>query len=454
MSEPRWSPPEVVERDEALAASEEVLARPDIPYTADEDIIRIQALGLDWDVALTVYQPKDPARIPDGADGRKAGIFLLHGEGEDHRSQDAVARFLVSKYGYKVTAMSYLGRYYLAEKHRNWPGDTHYEDGTARTPIYLTGETYGRDQYDLIQDRSRRAQYGTRFVVRAKPDTPYWHRMASWPVAFDEGIRALCRKHFPEPTFSIYVHGHSAGGSLSCIAQQRVPNVAGAIALEDSQFGYINVARDKWSGGMGRIEGYAPPKVEHRPLDDRFNEMYLYDWRYKAVRLGGEALAKEGPNALMRLPSLMEEVFEAWAEARHFPNFKHEYIVSHEIVPSLKEAAAVAAKRLRYNKEEAEALTQQYLGYSRELSGPGTKAVPPQLFCLSRTGRNHSVEAYRAVTLPMFAAMNPAPKTALVHIRAGKHYFMTPEEGLPAGIGPMVTRLWDRAIRGGFYLVN
>jgi hypothetical protein len=453
MAKPRWTPPDVLTHDDALKASAEILGRPDVPMTEAEDIIRIKALGLDWDICLHVYQPKDPAKIPSGADGRKVGIFLLHGEGEDHRSMHAVARLLVSKYGYKVTAMTYPGRYYLADPSRNWPGETHDDDGNARTPIWLAGERYGRDQYDLVQDKSRRAQYGTRFLVRAKPDTPFWHRMSSWPVAFDEGMQALCRKHFPEPHFSVYIHGHSAGGSLSCIAMQRVPNCAGAIAMEDSQFGYINLARDKWSGGMGSVAGYEMPKVEHKPLDDRFNDLYLYDWRYKAVRMGGEALAKEGPNALMRLPWLMEEVFATWEAWRHYPNFKHEYIVSHEIIPSLTEAAAVAAKRLKMNKDETEALTQRYYGYSRELRGPQVKPVPPQLFCLS-TGRNHSPEAYKAITLPMYAKMDPPPKTALIQIKAGVHYYMTPLEGLPAGTGPLVTKTWSDAIMGGFYLVN
>lgn len=450
----RWTPPEAVTREEALKASEEVLARPDIPYSATEDIFRIHELGLDWDVALTVYRPQDENKIPRGADGRKIGIFLLHGEGEDHRSQDPVARLLVSKYGYKVTAMSYLGRYYLADPSRNWPGNTHEEDGTARTPIWKQGESVGRDEYELIQDTRLRHQYGTRFLVRAKPDTPYWHRMASWPVAFDEAMRELCRRHFPEPDFSIYVHAHSAGGSLGCIVMQRVANVAGAVAMEDSQFGYINVARDRWGGGVGRVAGYEPPKVKHVERTDPFNELYLYDWRYKAVRLGGEALLHEGPNALMRLPWLMEQVFELWEQMRTYPNFKAEYPVTHEVKPSLIQAAAVTAQRLKMNKDEAEALQARYLGYSRELSGPGVKPMPPQLFCLSLSGRNHSVEAYRAVTLPMYAAMNPPPKTALVHIRAGLHYYMTPEKDLPAGTGPVVTRIWDQAIKGGFYLVN
>jgi hypothetical protein len=453
MATTRWAPSEVLTPDDALKASEEILARPDIPMTEDEDIIRIRELGLDWDICLTVYQPKDPAKIPTGADGRKCGIFLLHGEGEDHRSQNAIARLLVKKYGYKVTAMSCLGRYNLNDPSRDWPGQTHYPDGTARTPIWKAGETVAREEYELAQDMSLRMQYGTRFVVRAKPDTPFWHRMASWPIAFDEGMRALCAKHFPQPTYSIYVHAHSAGGSLGCILMQRVPNVAGAIAMEDSPFGYINVARDALSGGMGRVAGYEPPKVEKVRRKDPFNELYLYDWRYKAVRLGGEALAKEGPNALMRLPWLMEQVFEAWESMKHYPNFKAEYPVTHEVIPSLTQAAQVTAKRLCMNKDETEALIQRYLGYSRELSGSDVKPMPPQLFLVS-TGRNHSPQSYREVTLPMYAAMKPAPKCALVHIRAGVHYYMTPIEGMPSGTGPLVTKTWTDAIMGGWFLTN
>src|ERR1043165_514263 len=74
-----WQPPESVSREETLARSAAVLAKPSLPLRQTEDIFRIHALGLDWDMGVTVYEPSDAAQIARGADGKKIGIFLLHG---------------------------------------------------------------------------------------------------------------------------------------------------------------------------------------------------------------------------------------------------------------------------------------------------------------------------------------------------------------------------------------
>ena len=68
-----WNPPAEVSREQCLADSGAVLAMPDIPQKEYEDLVRIRAVGLDWDIGAQIYEPEDPARILVGADGRKAG---------------------------------------------------------------------------------------------------------------------------------------------------------------------------------------------------------------------------------------------------------------------------------------------------------------------------------------------------------------------------------------------
>ena len=79
------------------------------------------------------------------------------------------------------------------------------------------------------------------------------------------------------------------------------------------------------------------------------------------------------------------------------PQFKAEYIVTHNIVGSLTEAAQASAKRLDMSPKETESLVKRYLGYPRELSGPGTKSLPPFLFGISLNSRDHSPEVYKEV---------------------------------------------------------
>ena len=121
---------------------------------------------------------------------------------------------------------------------RDWPDDTIHADGTVRTPIWQTGEYVTPDQYELVKDTGKRMKYGTRTSARAKPGTRFYDRMASWPVAFEEGMKEACRRHFPVGEFSVYVHGHSTGGPYVSMLTQRVPNIAGVIAIENSSFGY------------------------------------------------------------------------------------------------------------------------------------------------------------------------------------------------------------------------
>ncbi|MEE8550231.1 MAG: hypothetical protein V3T08_03150, partial [Gemmatimonadota bacterium] len=228
-----FSKPELVE------ISKKVLAMPDIPLRASEEIIRIRSLGMDWDIASMVYEPEDRSKIPTGADGKKVGLFMLHGGSSDHRSLDKLARFLVSKFGYKVVAMSYPGRLYLEDDSHDWPGDTMNTDGSVRTPNWLRGEVITPDQYELVQDReeSRRRRWGTLFLACANEGTTFYDRMAGWPVAFEEGGLELLRRFLPESEYSIYAHGHSTGGPFAMIFSQRIPNLRGIVGMESSPFG-------------------------------------------------------------------------------------------------------------------------------------------------------------------------------------------------------------------------
>src|ERR1700676_4199382 len=108
-------------------------------------------------------------------------------------------------------------------------------------------------------------------------------------------------------------------------------------------------------------------------VDVAVDRAEYWTWRDLARYRGSEALGQEGPDALMRLPSLMEEILDAWDIARKRPQFKAEYMITHNIVGALEEAARAAAARLRMDATETEKLVAHYLGYTRELKGPGAK---------------------------------------------------------------------------------
>lgn len=447
----RFRPTAFIARNDVLATSRKVLARKDIPVREREDIFRIRSLGLDWDIGVRVYEPRAKARIARGADGKRVGCFLLHGGAGDYKSMAVIARLFAAKFGFKVVAMTYPGRLYLDDDSRDWPGDTVNPDGTVRTPIWRKGEYVTPDQYTLVEDPSKRMKYGTRLYARARPGSRFYHRMAAWPQAFEDGMMTACARHFPPDDYSIYVHGHSTGGPYVCMLSQRVPNIAGIMAVENSTFGYINEAKHLWSGGVGKIEGYDRLAVKGEKWKDRFNDLYIRTWRDLARYRGPEALGQEGPAALMRLPWLMEEILDKWQSARKRAQFKAEYMVTHNIVGSLREMARVNARRLKLTAREARALADRFVGYTRPLTGKDAKPVPPTLFLITKNSRDHSPEVYREVILPAFRAMKPAPKIALTRLGAGVHSYATPEDDLPLGVAPVVAQFYHDAITGGFF---
>jgi hypothetical protein len=428
-----WNPPQEIAREEIARISEDVLSRPDLPITATDDIFRIHVLGMDWDIGSMVYQPEDPAQIPTGADGKKIGVFLLHGGAGDHRGKDKMARFLASKFGYKVATMTYPGKLYLHDPSRNWPGDTINPDGTARTPLWQRDRPITPDQYELIQDRSNpvyRAKWGPMFFLKAKEGTEFYDRMAAWPMAFEEAMIAVCQRNFPPEEFSIYAHGHSTGGPFVHMLLQRVENIAGLIGMETSSFGYL-------FGGMLGMQWDYP-----------FDQLTIRTWRHLAKYAGVEA----GPEGAWRLPWIMEDVLEQWDRAKTQPQFKAEYIVTYGATEALANAARATAKRLGLNERETADLVERFTGYARELSGPGVKPVPPLLYGIAKGSRDHTSERYEQVVLPAVAAMNPRPKASLVVFQGGVHGYERPEDDLPRGLLPAVVQLWDDAIRGGYYL--
>ena len=451
MSKTDWKPIDQLSRAEVIALSDAVLARHARKVEQQEDVFRIRQLELDWDIGVQVYTPQPASDITRGADGKKVGVFLLHGGAGDFKSMERFALLFAEKFGFKVVTMTFPGRLYLDDPSRDWPGDTFSPDGTVRTPMWLKGEYVTPDQYELVRDASKRMKYGTRTSARAKPGTRFYDRMSSWPMAFEGGMKEACRRHFPESEFSIYVHGHSTGGPYVSMLSQRVPNIAGVIAIENSTFGYINERKHQWGGHVGKIEGYKPVATKtDESWKDPFNDLYIRTWRDLARYRGSEALGQEGPNALMRLPWLMEEILDAWDVARKRPQFKAEYMVTHNIVGALEAAARAAAERLKLSPEKTDELVAHYTGLTREVKGD--KPVPPFLFVISKDSRDHSPEVYKEVILPMFAAMNPAPRTHVTRFMAGVHTYTKPEEGLPFGIAPAAAQYYHDAITGGFFV--
>jgi hypothetical protein len=426
--------PDHLSRDDLLAASQEITARPDLPITTILQQFRVASLGLPWDVAGVLVEPADGARIPVGPDGRRVGLFLQHGGEGDHRAMVPRAQFLAAKFGYRVFCFTMPGKFNFDDPSRDWPGDTINADGTARTPKWTVDSPITADQYELISDRSdpaRRAKWGTLFFLRARPGTEFAARMAAWPGAFDDTMRAACARFFPPGDFSVYLHGHSTGGPLMHNLLQRVENVAGLVGMETSPFGCL------FSAMLGMTWPYP------------YTDLTIRTWRHIAKYTGAEA----APEDLRRLPWLMEDVFDAWDRAKGRPQFKAEYVVTYGMADTLEAGARATAHRLGLDPGDEEALVQRFRGYAAPLQGPGTRPVPPLLYGIAKGSRDHTEQRYTEVVLPGLAALDRPPRTHLTRFDGGVHSYTKPEPGLPFGLLPAVGKLWDQAIRSGFYLV-
>lgn len=427
-----WEPPARLDKREMVAISDAVLAEPDIAFSETEDIFRLRSNGLDWDIGNVVYAPNDESKIARGPDGKKLGIFMTHGGASDWRSIERLARTFCGKRGFKVCSMTYPGRFYFPEPSHDWPGDTFHADGTARTPIWLRGETVAPDQYEVKVDASHRAIYGSRSYAVAKPGTLFHLRMAAWPKAIVEAMKDICRRHFPPEEWSIYVHGHSTGGPFVHTLMQRVANVKGLIGIENSSFGayYREMAGHDWP--------------------TPFNYLLVRTWRELARYKGAELAMQEGEKPLFRLAQVMEEIFESWNEVKRFPQFKAENWYHNRTPSCLTEAAQVAARHQKLDRDATAALVEEYLDYGVPLTGPNVRPVPPILHGINKFSRDHTPENYRIIA-EKFAALDRPPKFRVVEFGTGIHSYWRSEEGLPLGVCPVVVKIWHEAILNGFY---
>jgi hypothetical protein len=58
-----WEPAPVVSREEVLRLHHGVAAMPAIPSNIREDIFRIHALEMAWDIGVVVYEPSDQSKF-------------------------------------------------------------------------------------------------------------------------------------------------------------------------------------------------------------------------------------------------------------------------------------------------------------------------------------------------------------------------------------------------------
>ena len=422
-----WQPSDVVSREDVLKLHQEVSAMTELPITIREDIFRVRVLEMDWDIGVSIYQPQDLSKKSSGPDGKKIGVFLLHGGVSDFKSVERIAQTLAKKFAVKVATMTFPGRFYFSDESRDWPGDVEDSDGSARTPLWSRETKITRDQYSIVKDLSKREDYGTLISLAAKPGTEFYHRMAAWPVAFEEAVLETARRQFPENEFSIYIHGHSTGGPFAMMASQRVANIAGLIGYGSSPFGWMYplISGDDW--------------------EFPFNQLRLRTWRDTA-RYMYEGMKDQD----IGLPMLIELTFERWENAKKRPNFKAEDFIHKNSTHALQAAAQAAAERLKLSNQETAALIQRYLGYTRELSGPGVKPVPN---FLSIHGINDDTVTLKRCerSLPLFARLNPAPKVKSISLGAGVHSWGWTDDHLPQGIVPPVAKLWHEAIMNGFF---
>jgi len=422
-----WEPPAKVSKEEMVKISQTVLAMPDIKIKKTEDIFRIRTVDMDWDIGVMVYEPEDSSKIPIGPDGKKAGIFLLHGGTGDYKSMERQATRLSGKFGYKVVSMTYPGRLYLLDPSRDWPGDTLNPDGSARTPLWSKESKITPDQYRIVKDQSKRKLYGTFVSLEAKEGTELYNRMAGWPVAFDEGIQEACRRHLPAGEYSIYIHGHSTAGPFAFIATQRVANIVGVIGYGTSPFGYMYPATGKGT------------------WDFPFTWLRIRTWADTA-RYVYEGIKDKGYGMAM----MMELVFEDWDVDKKRANFKAEDFIHKNSTESLADAARATAKRMKLDPTATKALVEKYVGYCRELSGLGVKPVPPFLSIHGGDDDTVSYEHTKKV-LPLFEAMSPAPKVKQVLLGLGTHDWTIVDKNFSEGPVPVVVKIWNDAIRGGYY---
>jgi hypothetical protein len=191
------------------------------------------------------------------------------------------------------------------------------------------------------------------------------------------------------------------------------------------------------------------PAVTGDSWDFPFNHLRLRTWRDTARYLYEGMKDKQ-----LGLPMLIELTFERWEKSKKRPNFKAEDFVHKNSTQSLAAAARASAERLKLSVEETEALVRQFIGYTRPLSGPGVKPVPPFLSIHGIDDDTVTLSRCQK-SLPLFARLEPPPKVRCVSLGAGVHTWSHAEPpDLPDGIATAVAKLWYDAIMNGFYLLE
>ena len=165
-------------------------------------------------MGVTVYEPADPAQIARGADGKKIGIFLLHGGSGDYKSMEAMAKLFAEKFGCKAVAMTFPGRLYLDDPSRDWPDDTIHADGTVRMPIWLHRRAHHARPVRRRARHHHALRYGTRTVARAKPGTQLLRSHGGMAGRLRGRHEGRLRRHFPVGELFDLPHGHSTGGPM------------------------------------------------------------------------------------------------------------------------------------------------------------------------------------------------------------------------------------------------
>ncbi|MGH7090622.1 MAG: hypothetical protein ACREFQ_17140, partial [Stellaceae bacterium] len=184
-----------------------------------------------------------------------------------------------------------------------------------------------------------------------------------------------------------------------------------------------------------------------------FNYLLVRTWRELARYKGAELAMQEGEKPLFRLAQVMEEIFDAWSEAKRFPQFKAENWYHNRTPSCLAAAAKTAAEFQKLDREATAALVQEYLDYGVPLQGSNVKPVPPILHGINRFSRDHTPENYRIIA-GKFAALDRPPKFRVVEFGTGIHSYWRTEDGLPLGVCPVVVQLWHEAIMNGYFEVE
>ncbi len=135
------------------------------------------------------------------------------------------------------------------------------------------------------------------------------------------------------------------------------------------------------------------------------------------------------------------------------PQFKAEYVITHNIRSSLEAAARAAAARLKMSADETEALVKHYLGFPYPQTGPGAKPVPPVLFCITKDSRDHCRKSIRRWCCRCSPARSRARRCASSSWGAGVHTYHKSEAGLPLGVAPPVAEFYVKAIQEGYFVV-